>query len=162
MLSAESIETLLALLERERTERDQALLGAREAEGLASRNAAQAQQLLDYRGEYLQRWSSRFRTQGSIELVQCYQGFMQRLEQAIHQQRLVAEQAQARLRCARDALRERELRVGSVEKLIERRRRELQRRAARQEQSQSDEAAQRSHARRRLAHHDAPGVDPPR
>jgi flagellar FliJ protein len=143
-----SLNTLLTLLERERGERDQALLGMREAEGLASHAAAQAQQLADYRTAYMRRWTNRFRAQGSIELVQCYQGFMQRLEQAIGQQHQAADHADARLRQARDALRERELRVGSVEKLIERRRREHRQHASRREQAQSDEAAQRSHARR--------------
>lgn len=142
------LDTLLALLERERGERDQALLGMREAEGLASHATAQAQQLADYRAEYMRRWSTRFRTEGSIELVQCYQGFMQRLEQAVGQQRQAADHADARLRQARDAWRERELRVGSVEKLIERRKGEQQQHASRREQAQSDEAAQRSHARR--------------
>jgi flagellar protein FliJ len=142
------LDTLLALLDHERGERDQALLGMREAEGQASHATAQAQQLADYRAEYMRRWSTRFRAEGSIELVQCYQGFMQRLEQAVGQQRQAADHAEARLRLARDALRERELRVGSVEKLIERRKGEQRQHAARREQAQSDEAAQRSHARR--------------
>lgn len=155
-----TLDTLLALLERERGERDQALLGMREAEGLASHAAAQAQQLAEYRAEYVRRWSNRFRAQGSIELVQCYQGFMQRLEQAIGQQRQAADHADALLRQTRDALRERELRVGSVEKLIERRLREQRQHASRREQSQTDEAAQRSHARRHANGQEPFRVDP--
>lgn len=155
----QSLDTLLSLLERERSERDQALLGVRHAESLAQHATAQEQTLSDYRSEYVERWTTRFRSQGSIELVQCYQGFMQRLDQAIGQQKATAEQAQARLRQAVDALREREQRLGSVEKLIERRRSELLRHAARREQNLSDEAAMRIHERRRAAQRDNPGTD---
>lgn len=158
----QSLVTLSALLEIQRGERDQALLGTREVESLALQASMQVEQLDNYRAEYVQRWSGRFRVQGNIELVRCYQGFMQRLEQAITQQRLAAEHAQQRLRVARDLLRQAELRVGSVEKLIERRQSDHKRRAARHEQSQSDEAAQRSHAQRRKTHQDAPGGDPTR
>jgi flagellar FliJ protein len=152
-------EPLLVVLERERSQRDEALLGLREAQGLASRASIQAQQLADYRAEYQQRWSSRFQVEGSIQLLQCYQGFMQRLEQALGQQRLASERAAARLRDARHTLLEHERRVGSIQKLLERRASEQQRHAARREQSLSDEAAQRSHARQRAPARDACGID---
>ncbi len=155
----QSLDTLLALLELERNERDQALLGLRNATSLAQHAAVQEQTLSDYRSEYVERWTTRFRTRGSIELVQCYQGFMQRLDQAIGQQKATADQAQARLRQAREVLREREQRLGAVEKLIERRRNDLQRHAARREQNLSDEAAMRSHDRRHAARRDNPGTD---
>jgi flagellar protein FliJ len=152
------LDTLLTLLELERNERDQALRGVRDAETLAQHAQAQASTLAEYRAEYTQRWSARLRAPSSIELVQCYQGFMQRLDQAIGQQRAISEQAQQRLRQALQALREREQRLGSVEKLIERRRREHGRDAARREQAITDEAAMRSHQRRRTAQRDA-GTD---
>lgn len=155
-----SIHTLTTLLEVERQERDQALLGVRDAQSVAQHAQAQATTLAEYRSEYVERWSARLRTPSSIELVQCYQGFMQRLDQALGQQRAASELAQKRLHQALDALRERELRLGSVEKLIERRRREQHRHAARREQSITDEAAMRQHERRRAAQRDAPsGTD---
>ena len=150
-MTTPAIDSLLTLLELERNERDQALRGVRDAESLAQHAQAQAQTLTAYRTEYVERWSTRLRTQSSIELVQCYQGFMQRLDQAIGQQRTASEQAHARLRQAVLALREREQRLGSVEKLIERRRREQHRHAARREQTITDEAAMRLHERRLAA-----------
>lgn len=156
--STQSLDALLALLELERQQRDQALLGLRDAQSVAERAHTQAQTLSDYRSEYADRWTGRFRTQGSIELVQCYQGFMQRLDQALAQQRAIVEQAKARLQQAQAALREREQRLGSVEKLIERRRQEQHRHAARREQSLADEVALRQHERKRLAQRD-PGTD---
>ncbi len=155
------IESLLTLLELERNERDLALRGVRDAESLARHAQAQAQTLDAYRTEYVERWSTRLRTPSSIELVQCYQGFMQRLDQAIGQQRAASEQAQVRLQQAVLALREREQRLGSVEKLIERRRHEQHRHAARREQTITDEAAMRLHERRLAAarRQDAGGND---
>lgn len=157
-LNAQSLDALLALLEHERQSRDQALLGLRDAQSVAERAHSQAQTLADYRSEYAERWTGRFRTQGRIELVQCYQGFMQRLDLAIGQQRAIVEQTQTRLQQAQKALREREQRLGSVEKLLERRRHEQHRHAARREQSLADEAALRQHERKRLAQRD-PGTD---
>ena len=148
------MQALIQLLDHERRVRDAALLGLRDAEGSADAADAQARQLHAYRSEYVERWSARFREPGSVALMQCYQGFMQRLEQAIAQQRAAVQLAQARLEQARLALSDNERRVASVEKLIERRSSQDRQRAARREQSHSDEIAQRAHARR----HDAPPV----
>lgn len=151
------LDALLTLLELERNGRDQALRGVRDAETLAQHAQAQASTLAEYRAEYVERWSARLRAPSSIELVQCYQGFMQRLDQAIGQQRAATEQAQQRLLQAVQVLREREQRFSSVEKLIERRRREADRDVARREQAITDEAAMRAHQRRRAAQRDAGG-----
>ena len=115
---------------------------------------AQAQQLNTYRSEYVERWSTRFREPGSVALLQCYQGFMQRLDQAIVQQRNALMQAQSRADQARGVLRDNERRVASVEKLIERRQQHEQRQLARREQQRTDETAQRVHAQRMAARHD--------
>jgi len=143
------MQALIQLLDHERRVRDVTLLGLRDAEGSADHADAQAQQLDAYRSEYVQRWSARFREPGSVALMQCYQGFMLRLEQAIIQQRTTAQQAHARVEQARQTLSVNERRVASVEKLIERRAQQEQHRAARREQSHADEVALRAHARRR-------------
>jgi flagellar protein FliJ len=151
-----TMQALIQLLDHERRVRDTALLGLRDAEGTAGAANAQAQQLDAYRSEYVGRWSARFREPGSVALLQCYQGFMQRLEQAIAQQRASVQLANARLEQARQTLSHNERRVASVEKLIERRAQQEQHRAARREQSHSDEIAMRVHARR---HSDPPATD---
>ena len=150
------MQALIQLLDHERRVRDAALLGLRDAEGTAGAADAQAEQLAVYRSEYVERWSARFREPGSVALMQCYQGFMQRLEQAITQQRAAVQLAQTRVAKARQTLTDNERRVASVEKLIERRAQQEQHRTARREQSHSDEIALRVHARR---HADPPATD---
>lgn len=138
------MQTLQQLLEREEAERDQALKHLQLAEEQARRARAQAQMLLGYRDEYCQRWSAQFARGGSMSIVQCYQGFMARLEQAIAQQQRDADDAAARVEPCRAQLAARQLRVASVRRLIERRQRALQHAAARREQKLGDEIAART------------------
>ena len=139
---------LHALLQQAEAERD-----AAEAERLAAHGAqqsarAQHAELLDYRGEYERRYAAQFaRGAAGIDIVRCYQGFMQRLAQAIEQQARVLRHAEARHEAASRALQAHELRVASIRKLIERRLAESQRAAGRREQRQADEAAARVGAR---------------
>ena len=146
-----TLQALLQLLDHERRTRDEAVQALSRAEGQAGQADAQAQQLALYRSEYVERWSTRFRDPGSVALLQCYQGFMLRLDQAIVQQRNTLAQARQRVDQARGALRDNQRRVASVEKLIERRRAQEQRQHARREQARTDETAQRAHARRLAA-----------
>jgi flagellar FliJ protein len=137
------LQPLMALLAQTERERDEAWAQAQQAAQAQQNAAAQAEQLLTYRREYEQRWSAQFRTEGRIELVHCYRGFMDRLTQAVEQQKRVAEHAAAQLERARAALAEQEMRVASVRKLIERRRQELRLSADRVEQKQTDEFGSR-------------------
>ena len=101
-------------------------------------------QLLTYRREYEQRWSAQFCREGQIELVRCYQGFMERLSEAIEQQTLTAELAAARLEQAVVTVRGHELQLASVRRLVERRRlAETACAAQRSDQKQTDELAAR-------------------
>jgi len=142
------MQALHQLLDHERRGRDAARLSLHDAEGSADHADAQARALDSYRSETAERWSARFRQPGSAALLLCYQGFMQRLEQAIAQQREITQLAHERLEQARRALLDNERRVASVEKLIERREQQEQHRAARREQTHSDEVALAVHARR--------------
>lgn len=138
------VQPLLALLGQARTERDnaQAALAAAQAGERAA--AAQSAQLLDYRREYEQRWNTQFRVQGAMELVHCYQGFTQRLSQAVDHQTQVARHAGEQVLRSEATLRDAELRVASVQKLIERRLDEQRRIGERRDQKQSDEFAARA------------------
>ena len=138
------LEPLMTLLGRVERERDELALGCQRAVQAQQSNATRAKQLLTYRREYEQRWAHQFRTDGRMELVNCYRGFMERLTQAVDQQRAMAEQAQAELDSARLALREGEMRVASVRKLIERRVAEVNTAERRREQKASDEFASRA------------------
>ena len=144
-----TLQALQQLLDHERHARDEALQALSRAEGVAGQADAQAQQLSAYRSEYVERWSARFREPGSsVALMQCYQGFMQRIDQAIAQQGSTVAQARLRVDQARGVLQHNERRVASMEKLIERRQQQEQRQHARREQARTDEIAQRAHARR--------------
>lgn len=155
-----TLDALFQLLDHERRIRDDARLSLRDAESASGRADAQAAQLHAYRSEYVQRWSARFREPGSVALMQCYQGFMERLDQAIAHQLAAVQVATMRLEQARTAMREYERRVASVEKLIERRQQQMQRQAQRREQAMTDETALRMHAQRLAGARDA--GEPPR
>jgi flagellar FliJ protein len=137
------MQTLHLLLEHEEAERDGVLRQLQQAEEQSRRARSQADLLFGYRDEYRQRWSARFAGGGSMPLVQCYQGFMHRLELAITQQMREVERAEARVQQTRAALTAQQQRVASVRKLIERRQREQLVKAQRQDQKVSDEAALR-------------------
>ncbi len=143
-MSLTELQSLHVLLKQAESERDQALALLQQAQQRADAARLQAEQLQAYRGQYQQRWSAQFAQRGAIEIVHCYQGFNARLEQAITHQEQAATQSGTQLERARSTLQERELRVASVRKLIERRRLELRRLEERREQKLTDEAAQRS------------------
>jgi flagellar FliJ protein len=138
-------DSLTVLLQQAEAARDAAELELHRA--LAALQAAQGQlqELTTYRAEYEQRYAAQFaRGASGIDIVRCYQGFMQRLAQAIAQQTRVVEHGEARLEATREPLRRHELQVASMRKLIERRGEERQREEQQREQRQSDEAAARS------------------
>ncbi|MBA3597368.1 MAG: flagellar export protein FliJ [Methylibium sp.] len=137
------ILALQTLLEQAGAARDKALAAHRHA--LASVQAAQVQagQLAAYRLEYADRFGKQFQQSGAIELLQCYQGFMSRLDDAVTQQGHVVTQAAARADDAKATLLAAELRAASVQKLIERRTAEVTLRSDRREQKATDEFAAR-------------------
>lgn len=138
------IQSLLALLKQAEAERDAALAALQRAQAAAERAKLQADQLLNYRRDYERRWNEQFAQRGAIDIVRCYQTFMQRLSQAIEQQQRSTEHAENQLQLARDALRCLEMRAASIRKLIERRTKELQVTLARHEQKAADERAAQS------------------
>jgi flagellar protein FliJ len=124
------LQPLLTLLGQAERERDEALAQSQRRDTAERAAQAQSEQLLGYRRDYEQRWGEHFSRQSKVELLHCYQGFIQRLSQAI------AQQAQAALHAA-------EMRVASVRKLIERRVGEQQRSEEKRDQKQTDEFAAR-------------------
>jgi flagellar FliJ protein len=138
------LHPLMTLLEQAEKERDVAIADRQRQQQQRDAARAQAQQLLEYRGDYEQRWNTRFATAGQIELVQCYHGFVVRLNQAVDHQGRVADHAERQLQRAQQVLQEHELRVASVRKLIERRVQEIARTGERREQTALDELASRA------------------
>ena len=140
----ESLQPLAVLLSQNERLRDAALVEHQRVRAASVAAAAQAEQLHGYQREYQARWQAQFQRGGQIELVRCYQGFMERLTQAVAQQARIAEHAAAQVGHALAELRAAELRCASVRKLIERRTQELRHGAERLEQKRSDEAASRA------------------
>ena len=83
MTTTQGIESLQLLAQREQQLCDTAQGALRQADDAARRARDQHQQLLAYRGEYEARWSAQFHQGGTMDILQYYRSFMQRLEQAI-------------------------------------------------------------------------------
>jgi len=137
------MHTLLLLLKHAETDRDSALAASENAIRAERASQAQLQQLEGYRRDYETRWSSHFSQGGEIALVRCYHDFMGRLNAAVDQQQRAVQTAVGQKDVALNTLRERELRVASVAKLIERRSREIRLGFERREQKQFDEMSAR-------------------
>lgn len=135
--------SLPLLLEQAENERDAALARMLQADDVARQARSQAEQLHAYREDYRKRAPALNGRSASIELVRCHQGFTQRLDQAIEQQRGQLVALEQQLAALRALLMEREVRVAAVKKLIERGAQEAQRHLVRAEQRHTDEAALR-------------------
>src|ERR1043165_8299892 len=98
------LQPLMALLAQAERQRDEAWVAMQRATEAHNQAVAQADQLLAYRREYEQRWNTQFRTEGRIELVHCYRGFMDRLTQAVEQQQRIADGAATHVERARTHL----------------------------------------------------------
>lgn len=136
-------QALLSLLAHAERERNGAMSEAKRIQ-MEHRNAQrQAEQLLAYRSDYEQRWSRRFSSSGEgggdIAIVHCYQGFMERLAEAIAAQQRVVAMAAQRLERAQAQWQQQEIRVAAIRKLIGRRAAEAQAVESRREQKQQDD-----------------------
>ena len=134
---------LKTLLEREQKRRDEQMAQVRNAVANAEAQRQQADGLVDYRTEYCRKWSAQFQQAATIEILRSYQGFLSRLDQAITQQQSVLEHAHRMVEAHRQRLVEREIRVATVERLIQRREAMLAKVADRRDQKNLDELAQR-------------------
>ena len=137
-------QPLAMLLQHSERQRDAALAEHQRARAASDAAALQAEQLRGYRRDYEQRWQAQFRSGGQMELVRCYQSFMERLTHAVEQQAQIAEHAAAQAAHALAALRGCELRCASVRKLVERRTETARVGADRLEQRRHDEHASRA------------------
>lgn len=140
-----SSHPLQLLVQQAQQQRDQAQSALRRAAEAAAQAQQQNEQLRSYRDDYQRRWSAQFHQGATMEILQCYRSFMQRLDQAVTMQARQADLATARQAQARTDLIESERRVAAVRKLLERRAAEHTQLQRRREQKHSDELAQRLH-----------------
>ena len=142
-MNERSLEPLQLLMQREQQQCEQAQAALRDADQTAQRARQQHEQLATYRGEYETRWSRQFAQGASMDILQCYRSFMQRLDQALALQARQVQVAERQREQARQQLLDSERRAASVRKLIERRLAELAVGGRRREQKLTDEQAQR-------------------
>jgi flagellar FliJ protein len=145
------LQPLIALLAQTERQRDLALADQVKAQAASEAAQAQADQLLAYRREYEVRWRAQFCQEGRIELVRCYQGFVERLTQAVDQQARAAQMARMQLERATTIVREHELKLAAVRKVVDQRLADSRRDSERGEQKQTDELAGRVAWSRRAA-----------
>lgn len=138
------MSALHTVLGQAEADRDKAMAALRRAEEQARRAHAQAAQLRSYRGDYQKRWNAQFSHGGTMDIMQCYQSFTQRLDEALAQQLAHADAADATTQRLRQALVAAETRVASVRKLMGRRQAEQRLADDRREQRQTDETAQQT------------------
>lgn len=146
-----NLQPLITLLAHSERQRDIALADMMKAQVASTAAEAQSEQLRTYRCEYEQRWSAQFSREGQMQLVNCYQGFMERLTLAVEGQGRVARQLALQLERLRTIVAEHELQVAAVRKLLERRAAEFRRAADRVDQKHDDELAARITWGRRAA-----------
>lgn len=135
---------LLLVLEAAEKARDAAfadMQGARKAYETARQ---QSQSLSDWRREYQTKWQTQFRQTGGMEIMRCYQDFMQRLGDAVSDQDKRVEQARVYMERCREQLIERERKVAAVAQLMDRRQAELTLAQNRRDQKATDEMAARA------------------
>ncbi|HEU4458610.1 MAG TPA: flagellar export protein FliJ [Methylibium sp.] len=134
---------LQTLLDHASAQRDNALAAHRRALVALQGAQAQAEQLVAHRRDTMERAGPRAQQPASLLVMQSYQGFIARLDEAVRQQQLRVDAARARKQQAEAALLAAEQRVASVRKLIEGRMAEAELAFAKREQKGSDEFASR-------------------
>ena len=138
------MQPLITLLAQSEAERDGAQAEFARLTAVHQTAALQAEQLVQYRLDYEQRWAKQFQSASTMTLVQCYRGFMQRLSLAVEQQQQACRHAAQQAGLARSSLVAHEIRVATVRKLVERRVADDLSAQARKDQKNSDEFAARS------------------
>ena len=144
MSELKSVRLALELAQRKRDAAGKALA---HAIGLCHLARQQLQQLQGYAVETQDRWALGARSQCSTEILRNFQQFMERLQQAIDLQQHALAQRDKEREAARQLLLAADIRIASLNQLLDRRRRAGSIRAAAQAQKHSDEFAALQHRR---------------
>lgn len=142
------LTTLTTLMQQQKQQRDTAQGLLAQATQRAQAAQRQADDLSDYHQAFHARWGAQPGQRLDMTVLRAYQGFGQRLEHAIGVQQGACEHHDARVAQARAQLTQRETRLATTERLIERTETSLASAEERREQKRADEAAAL-----RLLHH---------
>jgi flagellar FliJ protein len=136
-----SLNALMIAIEMAVRKRDDARQALRERQHAFDAAKSQMEQLENYAAEMQQRWGATEGASLKPEVMVHHRQFMERLEHAINlQTRVIADQS-IRLEAAQKALMAAELRLTSLNKVVETRRRDMELAQMRREQKQTDERA---------------------
>ena len=136
-----SLKALMIAIEMAVRKRDDARQALRERQHAFDAAKSQMEQLENYAAEMQQRWGATEGASLKPEVMVHHRQFMERLEHAINlQTRVIADQS-IRLEAAQKALMAAELRLTSLNKVVETRRRDMELAQMRREQKQTDERA---------------------
>lgn len=136
-----SLNALRIAIEMAVRKRDDARQALRERQHAFDAAKSQMEQLENYAAEMQQRWGATEGASLKPEVMVHHRQFMERLEHAINlQTRVIADQS-IRLEAAQKALMAAELRLTSLNKVVETRRRDMELAQMRREQKQTDERA---------------------
>lgn len=138
MSALQSLLVAVDLATRQRDAARQALLQAKAAVAAAQ---AQLEQLQGYANETSQRWGAHANTTLQPEVLFHHVHFMGRLEHAAGLQGNVVSDYEARVTEAQTLLVQAELRLASLQKVVESRRRAMELHQMRRDQKQTDERA---------------------
>jgi len=144
---------LVLLKDKEVQERDRRKLLCSECRQRLHHAQAQAEQLAAYRRHYHDHWQAQFKSGATPQALWCYRQFVERLDAALAQQAHTLTHLSSLLGQAEHELVRQEIRVASIDKLLERRARRSALLQQRSQQRAEDEWAQRAalHAHPSLA-----------
>jgi len=136
-----ALNALMVAIELATRKRDEARQMLRERQQSHAAAQAQMDQLQSYMQEMQQRWGAHEGAQFKPEVMYHHDQFMQRLQHATDLQTKVIRDQELRLQAAQHALMTTELRLSSLEKVVQMRRRDMALAQQRREQKQTDERA---------------------
>ena len=136
-----SLNALMIAIELAVRKRDEARQALRERQRACDAAKSQMEQLDNYASEMQQRWGASEGAAMKPEVMFHHRQFMERLQHAMDlQTKVVADQA-IRLEASQKGLMAAELRLSSLNKVVETRRRDIALAQMRREQKQTDERA---------------------
>lgn len=136
-----SLNALMIAIEMAVRKRDEARQALRERQRACDAAKSQMEQLDNYGSEMQQRWGASEGAAMKPEVMFHHRQFMERLQHAMDlQTKVVADQA-IRLEASQKGLMAAELRLSSLNKVVETRRRDIALAQMRREQKQTDERA---------------------
>lgn len=136
-----SLTALMVAIELAARKRDEARQALRERERAWSAAQGQLDQLQGYVQEMVQRWAPVEGAELKLEVMAHHANFMERLQHAIALQTRVVKDQSIRMETAQQVLMTAELRLSSLNKVVETRRRDMALAEMRREQKQTDERA---------------------